>query len=147
MTFNSGERPEELAALVRLVADRAADTRNQRSRICLFLGAGADISSGGLSFAALKREALEAFSGRAIFDVTLQERLDARFDELFAELPPDDRARLIETLFRRMQTLTPSDAYKLLVLLAEVGGVDAVVTTNFDVMLEHAEQALGRDLF
>ena len=43
--------------------------------------------------------------------------------------------------------LFPSDAYKLLVLLSESGGIDAIVTTNFDGMLEKAQQELGRDLF
>jgi hypothetical protein len=140
-------RPENLASLVRLIADRAADPAGHKTKICFLLGAGADISSGGLSFAELKRQAVEEFSGSRIFDVTLPEEIEARFENLFLRLQPDERALLIESLFRRMQPLSPSDAYKLLVLLAEAGGVDAVITTNFDLMLERAQQQLGRDLF
>jgi hypothetical protein len=138
---------EALASLVRLIADRAANPLAHRTKICFLLGAGADISSGGLSFAELKRQAVEEFTKRPLFDVTLPEEIDARFEDLFGRLQPDDRALLVEAIFRRMQPLRPSDAYKLLVLLAEAGGIDAVVTTNFDVMLEQAQHELGRDPF
>jgi hypothetical protein len=139
--------PAALASLVRLVADRAANPHAHRTKICFLLGAGADIASGGLSFAELKCQAVEEFSKRPVFDITLPEDIDSHFDHLFAQLLPDDRALLIEALFRRMHSLRPSDGYKLLVLLAEAGGVDAVVTTNFDVMLETAQHELRRDVF
>lgn len=138
---------ETQAALIRLVADRAANPGSHRVKICLLLGAGADISSGGLSFAELKRQAIEEFSGRQVFDVTQPQEIEQHFESLFLRLPVDERALLIESLFRRTQALQPSDAYKLLVLLAEAGGVDAIVTTNFDFMLEQAQRVLGRDLF
>jgi hypothetical protein len=141
------DRPETLASLVRLVADRAANPTGHRTRICVFLGAGADLSSGGVSFGDLKRQAVEEFTRRPLFDITTAEDIDARFESLFLQLEPDDRALLVEAIFRRLQPLHPSDAYKLLVLLAEAGGIDAVVTTNFDVMLERAQEELGRDLF
>jgi hypothetical protein len=130
-----------------LIADRAADTVGHKTKVCFLLGAGADISSGGLTFAELKRQAVEEFSKRRLFDVTLPEQIEARFEDLFLRLQPDERALLVDWLFHRMQPLRPSDAYKLLVLLAEAGGVDAVVTTNFDLMLEEAQAQLGRDLF
>jgi SIR2-like protein len=144
---NEDGRAAGLASLVRLIADRAADPGGHRTKICLFLGAGADMSSGGLSFADLKRSALEELSGRKLFDVTTAARVEAEFEAFFVDLKADDRALLIESLFRRMQPLRPSDAYKLLVLLAEAGGIDAVVTTNFDLMLERAQALLGRDVF
>lgn len=140
-------RPEALASLIRLIADRADDPAIHKTKVCFLLGAGADISSGGLSFAELKRQAVEEFSKRPLFDVTLPEEIEARFEELFLRLQPDDRALLIEWIFHRMQPPSPSDAYKLLVLLAEAGGVNAVVTTNFDIMLEQAQYQLGRDIF
>lgn len=139
--------PEALASLIRLIADRATDTVGHKTKICFLLGAGADLSSGGLTFVELKRQAVEEFSKRRLFDVTLPEQIEARFEELFLKLQPDDRALLVEWIFHKMQPLRPSDAYKLLVLLAEAGGVDAVVTTNFDMMLEEAQSQLGRDLF
>jgi hypothetical protein len=139
--------PEALPSLVRLVADRAADSVGHRAKICVLLGAGADISSGGLTFVELKRQAVEEYTKRPLFDITLPEQIEARFEELFVRLQPDERALLVDWLFHRMKPLQPSDAYKLLVLLAEVGGVDAVVTTNFDLMLETAQGQMGRDIF
>jgi hypothetical protein len=136
-----------LASLIRLVADRASNRRSHHRRICIFLGAGADISAGGLSFSQLKRQAIEEFARRPLFDITDESIIDAQFDSLFTKLPPDERALLVEALFRRLRPLRPSDAYKLLVLLAEAGAIDAVVTTNFDGMLEAAQQELGRDTF
>lgn len=137
---------DALAALVRLVADRVADPRRNRTRLCLLLGAGADIGSGGLTFTQLKRDAVEAFLKRPLFDVTQPEEIDLRFEEIFTALGPDERALLIEAIFRKQQDVSPSDAYKVLLLLAEAGGIDAVFTTNFDVMLEKAQALLGRDL-
>jgi hypothetical protein len=138
---------EALPSLVRLVAERAADSFGHRAKICVLLGAGADISSGGLTFVELKRQAVEEYTKRPLFDITLPEQIEARFEELFVRLQPDERALLVDWLFHRMKPLQPSDAYKLLVLLAEVGGVDAVVTTNFDLMLETAQSQMGRDTF
>lgn len=137
---------DALAALARLIADRVADPRRNRTRVCLLLGAGADIGSGGLTFSQLKREAVEAFLKRPLFDVTQPEEIDQRFEEIFTSLAPDERALLIEAIFRKQQDVSPSDAYKILLLLAEAGGIDAVVTTNFDVMLEKAQALLGRDI-
>jgi len=67
-----GERGgiENLAPLVRLIADRVVDPRRNRTRICLLLGAGADIGSGGISFRDLKRQAVEEFLKTPLFDVT-----------------------------------------------------------------------------
>jgi hypothetical protein len=138
---------ETLALLGRLVADRAANPARHLARICFFLGAGADLSSGGMSFSDLKRQAIEEFAKRPLFGITGQDEIEARFEALFAHQQPDDKALLVDWLFHRMQPLVPSDAYKLLVLLSESGGVDSIVTTNFDGMLEKAQQELGRDLF
>jgi hypothetical protein len=136
-----------MASLVRLIADRAANPLRHSKKICVFLGAGADIGSGGLSFADLKRQSIEEFSNRVVFDVTTADAIDKKFNSMFVTLQPDERALLVEAIFRRMQPLVPSDAYKLLVLLAEAGGIDAIITTNFDSMLERAQELLGRDLF
>jgi SIR2-like protein/NACHT domain-containing protein len=129
------------------VADRATGSAIHKKKICFLLGAGADISSGGITFADLKREAVEEFSKQPLFDITLPEEIEARFESIFIQLGPDERALMVEWIFRRLQPLAPSDAYKLLVLLAEAGGIDAVVTTNFDLMLEAAQSELGREPF
>jgi hypothetical protein len=146
MTASAGT-PETLALLGRLVADRAANPARHLAKICFFLGAGADLSSGGISFSDLKRQAIEQFAKRPLFGITLPEEIEAHFELLFAQQEPDDKALLVDWLFHRMQPLAPSDAYKLLVLLSESGGVDSIITTNFDGMLEKAQQELGRDLF
>lgn len=137
---------EKLGSLTSVVADRAANPIEHRRKICIFLGAGADISSGGLTFAELKHRALERFARRQLFDLTPADTIDGEFDRLFLNLEPDERALMVEAIFRQLGELEPSEAYKLLVLLIEAGGIDAVVTTNFDLMLERAQQALGRDL-
>lgn len=150
MTLNQsdlGHEPSGLSLLIRLIADRARAQSDHKVKLCFFLGAGADFSSGGLSFSDLKRQAIEEYSQRPIFDLTRPEQVELEFERLFSNAPPDDRALLIEGLFRRLRSLEPSDGYKLLVLLAEAGGVDAVVTTNFDLMLERAQAQLGRDIF
>ena len=139
--------PEALASLTRLIADRSIDAIGHKTKVCFLLGSGTDISSGGLTFAELKRQAVEEFSKRRLFNVTLPEQIEARFEELFHRLQPDERALMVEWIFRQTNSLQPSDAYKILVLLAEAGGIDAVITTNFDMMLETAQAQLGRDLF
>jgi|GEM_PF-984986 len=138
---------EGLASVVRLIADRSSDPARHTKRICFLLGAGADLSSGGLSFADLKQEAVDEYCKQHVFNLTLTEEIEGRFETLFAKLQPDERALLVEFIFRRIHPLNPSDAYKLLVLLSEAGGIDSVVTTNFDLMLERAQNQLGRDLF
>lgn len=137
---------EKLGSLTRAVADRAFNPVVHRRKICLFLGAGADISSGGLTFAELKHRALERFAQRQLYELTPTDTIDREFDRLFSNLEPDERALMVEAIFRQLGELEPSEAYKLLVLLIEAGGIDAVVTTNFDLMLERAQQVLGRDL-
>ena len=137
---------EKLGSLTRVIADRAANPIEHRRKICLFLGAGADISSGGLTFAELKHRALERFAQRQLYELTPTDTIDREFDRLFLNLEPDERALMVEAIFRQLGELEPSEAYKLVVLLIEAGGIDAVVTTNFDLMLERAQQALGRDL-
>jgi hypothetical protein len=136
-----------IAELARLVTDRVRSPNIHRTKICLFLGAGADISSGGLTFADVKRDTVGVYLDRPLFGVTSPEDIEKQFELAVEGMPPDDRALMVDWMFHRMRPAIPSDAYKLLVLLAEAGGVDAVITTNFDVMLEKAQELLGRDLF
>jgi hypothetical protein len=141
------ETPETLALVSRLIADRATSPARHLAKVCFFLGAGADLSSGGMSFSELKRQAIEEFAKRPLFALTQPDEIEAQFEALFAQQQADDKALMVDWLFHRMQPLQPSDSYKLLVLLAESGGIDSVITTNFDGMLEKAQQELGRDLF
>ncbi|WP_195763736.1 SIR2 family protein [Pseudoduganella rivuli] len=138
---------QNVALLARIFSDRISQTPRNRRKICLFLGAGADISSGGLTFQQFKRQTLEEYLGRPLFDVTTNEQIQVEFDQVMATLSQADRASIVDAMFHRMEKLQPSDSYRLLVLLAEAGAVDAVITTNFDVMLEVAQRELGRDIF
>ena len=135
------------AQIRNLVLNRWRHRASDAPKICLFLGAGADISSGGLTFTAFKRACVEDFSGR-LFRVTDPDEVERRFQALFAtELTEDDRVLATERIFRSMSELVPSDAYKLLVLLADARAIDAVVTTNFDTMVEAAQEILGINVF
>jgi hypothetical protein len=144
--MNDRKKNAALAELVQVVTNRVHLSRRDR-KICLLLGAGADISSGGMTFWAFKSLAIQEYFKLKTFDVTTSELIDARFEELVGAMDTEDRARLAEWIFHRMEECEPSDSYKLLVLLTEAGGIDAVVTTNFDNMLERAQNQLGRDLF
>jgi hypothetical protein len=136
-----------LELLSRLVAEKCRNESTIKKKLCIFLGAGADISSGGITFFELKKRIVEQFSGRHIFDVTPEDVLQADYERIVGQLSPDDRAVVLETIFRELRDESPSDSYRLLVLLAEAGGLDAVITTNFDLMLENAQAQLGRNVF
>jgi hypothetical protein len=119
-----------------------------QNRICLFLGAGADISSGGRTFTDLKMDCIRAFSKVSLPSLLSPDRVDEHFNEFFENLLSKKlRAAVIEFLFHGMDEISPSDGYKLLVLLAKVGIIDSVVTTNFDAVLEAAQRELGLDVF
>ncbi len=112
---------KELASLASMVADHALKPREHHRPICLFLGAGADISSGGLTFAAFKMRAVERYRAGGVSDATTPEIAERDFETLFDGLAPDERSGLVEALFRQFDGLEPSDAYKLLVLTIEAG--------------------------
>lgn len=136
-----------VAQVSALVYDRWRKRNSTATRICLLLGAGADISSGGLTFEAFKRECSEEILGLPVFQVTDRESIEQRFQEVFSRyVDPNERALLVEKIFRKMISLSPSDSYKLLILLMEEGAIDAVITTNFDIMLESAQKELQRDV-
>jgi hypothetical protein len=119
-----------------------------KNSICLFLGAGADISSGGRTFTDLKMDCLKEFSEVSLPSLFSPERVDEHFNGFFDKLESKKlRASVIEFLFHGMDEIRPSDGYKLLVLLAKVGVIDSVVTTNFDTVLEAAQRDLGLDVF
>jgi hypothetical protein len=136
-----------LSILRELIKDRAANPGTHLKKVCFFFGAGADLSSGGITFADLKRKTAEELVRRPIFNVTRSESIEDIFEQVYDRSSPDDRALLIESLFHRVEQLEPADGYRVLVLLAEEGAVDAVVTTNFDVMIEKAQSQLGRNVF
>jgi NAD-dependent SIR2 family protein deacetylase len=119
-----------------------------KNKICLVLGAGADLSSGGMTFNELKRACIEHFSTISLPALSSPEKIETAFNEFFETLATErQRAPVLDFLFHGMNSIKPSDGYKLLVLLAKAGIVDAVITTNFDAILEAAQEELGLDVF
>ena len=128
--------------LTTLVRDRQSGGRLSE-KLCLFLGAGADIGSGGLTFKELKRQWYELALSRPIFRATSDEEINQWFQIEFRKLKAEDRGALIRRMFNEAGATDPSDAYKILALLIRAGGIDAVITTNFDTMLESAAEKTG----
>ena len=114
--------------------------------LCFFLGAGADIASGGVQFSELKKRCLQMQGIKLPRDPSLLS-IDDAFDAYFSRLSETDRSAVLDWLLRETRALLPSDGYKLLVLLAREKCVSAVVTTNFDNLLESTTSEMGIDAF
>jgi hypothetical protein len=114
----------------------------------LVLGAGADISSGGMTFNDVKKSCVEKFSGASLPSLLSPQDVDDFFNDFFEKLDSEEvRASVVDYLFHGMGSIRPSDGYKLLVLLAKAGIIDAIITTNFDNLLEQAQHEVGLDIF
>lgn len=113
---------------------------HEKKGICVLLGAGADISSGGILFRKLKILFLKE-NGYQISDNINDNKLDEEFENAVDNLSQYGRC---ETLDKIMQKNShPSEGYQLLVMLAEMGYIDAVITTNFDYLLEATQNLLN----
>lgn len=122
--------------------------QSESSKIVLLLGAGADISSGGISFFTFKKRFCEKYSQNRILSTSPTEIIDELFDNLLENsIQQANWAHIVEQLFHELRELQPSDAYKILVLLAQKRVIDAVITTNFDNMLERAAECMGLPIF
>src|SRR5581483_2453383 len=129
-----------LGEISALIEDRTS--RKSIRETCLFLGAGADISSGGMTFRQFKNEFYRLLLGEStLTDESIIAREVNAFLDRASE--PTVRARLVEATFNVNRRRQPSESYLLLALALEKSVVDAVFTTNFDVMLENAERMLG----
>lgn len=134
--------PLELISLIRLIS-----LQNDTSKkLCLFLGAGTDIASGGVLFSDLKKNCLQ-YQGVSLPSNPSQFAIDETFDTYFQSVSEEERCIILEKLLREERGLHPSDGYKLLVLLARERIVSSVVTTNFDNLLENAASEMGLDTF
>lgn len=120
--------------------------KSPSSGITLFIGAGADISSGGITFLSLKKALLE--KNRCLINqYSSQTKIDCTFNKYFQEISEQHRAEILDSLIHEGKKLSPSDGYKLLVLLAKVGVISNVITTNFDNLLEKTEELLNINAF
>lgn len=108
--------------------------------ICLLLGAGADISSGGILFRELKISFLKQ-NGHSVSQDIMDNKLDEEFEKVVGELSQSERCETLDKIMR--ENSAPSEGYELLVMLAEMGYIDAVITTNFDYLLEETQNLLN----
>lgn len=114
--------------------------------LCIFIGAGADIASGGITFLELKKKCL-MYEGVTLPSEPSQLAIDSTFDEYFSSLRENERCIVLERILRETRKLNPSDGYKLLTLMAREKAISSVITTNFDDLLEKTGQSMGIDAF
>lgn len=112
--------------------------------ICILLGAGADISSGGILFRELKLRFLRE-NGCIIPTNVTDKILDEQFEKQVEKLTQDSRCETLDSIMKRYKM--PSEGYSLLIMLAELGFIDAVITTNFDYLLEETQKMLNMNPF
>ena len=116
------------------------EKKTEAKGLCLLLGAGADIASGGKTFRNLKIDFLND-NGYDIANDIDEPMLTEYFDTCVEKFSEAERCAELDTSMRKYST--PSEGYELLVLLAELGYIDAIVTTNFDIFLEEAQNKMG----
>lgn len=122
----------------------------EKPALCMILGAGASISSGGETFAQLKERLLAKFDMPKEFrnDEVKAVRASEGFEEFFERLfhlirSPQTRTKILRDAFPERPL--PSDGYVCVALLCAAGAVRSIVTTNFDSYLESAIRKLGVD--
>lgn len=124
-----------------------AKQKNTQHGICLFLGAGADVSSGGVSFSDLKKESVSFVRNEKIHAYESSELIDREFNNIIEALDEESRCIVIQHLIKSTDNWLPSDGYKLLILLAKEGCISSVITTNFSNLLETTQELMGMEAF
>lgn len=114
-------------------------TSNKKG-VSILIGAGADISSGGILFRNLKSRFLEENGCKVPSNIN-DKILDEKFENLIEQISQDSRCETLDAIMKRNKE--PSEGYSLLVMLAYMGYVDAVITTNFDYLLEETQIMLN----
>ncbi len=108
--------------------------------VCVLIGAGADLSSGGVLFRELKLLFLK--ENNCTFSSNITDKiLDEKFEKVINQISQESRCETLDAIMKRYKT--PSEGYSLLVMLAEMGYIDAVITTNFDYLLEETQALLN----
>lgn len=114
---------------------------------CLFLGAGADVSSGGVLFSDLKKSIVSNSRHSKIYEQESVALIDKDFNEMIETLDDEGRCKIIEYFIKNSQEWMPSDGYKLLILLAKEKCISSVITTNFANLLEKTQEQMGIEAF
>lgn len=120
---------------------------NYKNGICLFLGDGADVSSGGKLFSELKKESVSFIRNQRIHSFESSERIDEEFDTLIQSVDEQTRCNIVQYIINNSNEWLPSDGYKLLVLLAKENCISSVITTNFANLLETTQELMRMDAF
>lgn len=120
---------------------------NTQQGICLFLGAGADVSSGGVSFSELKKESVSFVRNKRIHSYESPDNIDKEFNSIIEALDEESRCMVIQRLIKSSDKWLPSDGYKLLILLAKEKCISSVITTNFANLLETTQALMRIDAF
>lgn len=115
-----------------------------KNRVCVLLGAGADISSGGVLFRELKIRFLKE-NGCIVPSNIDDKSLDKEFEDQIEKMSQDSRCETLDKIMRTHKK--PSEGYLLLIMLADMGFIDAVITTNFDYLLEETQTQLNSSPF
>ena len=117
------------------------------NKLCLFLGAGADVSSGGALFSDLKKESVSFIRNQQIHEFESFELIDKEFNSIIENLDEQARCSVIQRLIKKSEKWIPSDGYKLLILLAKEHCISSVITTNFANLLETTQELMRIDAF
>src|SRR5688572_19166959 len=108
---------------IRSLAQFVAVKKNTDRKFVLMLGAGASLSSGVKTTAAIIDELVRKY-GKGVSG----DSLDDRFDMLWRTASPDDRRLMLGPYL----DAAPSSGYRRLADLIQAGYIDVVITFNFD---------------
>jgi hypothetical protein len=118
---------------VRSLAQFIKDKKDRGEKFVVMLGAGASLSSGVKTTAAIMEELVARYPGSAAGSV------EDQFDRLWEQSSKSDRAAMLEPYL----TAAPSEGFRKLAELVAFGYFDVVITFNFDKLLERALTELG----
>lgn len=107
-------------------------------KICLFLGAGVDISSGGPSFNKLKDSIISRFSEFSPYALNTKNK-DDLFEDIIDSVSQYNSREIFQNEINGRNHKI-SDGYKILLLLTKYNFVDTIITTNYFGYLEEAQQ-------
>ncbi len=110
-------------------------------KLCLFLGAGADISSGGVLFNALKDNVITKFSDSSPYVLNSKSK-DELFETIIDSAPQYSSREILQNEINGMNHKI-SDGYKILLLLAKYNFIDTIITTNYFSSLEEAQEEIN----
>lgn len=106
--------------------------------VCLFLGAGADVSSGGLLFNDLKNKIIDKFSEYSSQSMSWIDR-DKLFEKLIDSSPQYNSREVFQSEING-ETHLISDSYKILLLLLQHKVIGTIITTNYFDYLEETKE-------